>query len=119
MMNTKEIKRPCDSEYSLRDSRTSGYESRGSMETGGRDGYFGKNPCTVLERFRRHSGIHFRVCILLICAWDLYAEPYCGLQYIFAVRMQKSTDTMWSTDRRVGEPRRISSRLLHRSLRIM
>ena len=52
MMNTKEIKRSCDPEYSLCDSRTSGYESRGSVETGCRDGHFGKDPCTV----RNNSG---------------------------------------------------------------
>lgn len=33
----------CDPEYSLCDSRTSGYKSRGSMETGGGHRHFGKN----------------------------------------------------------------------------
>ena len=64
-------------------------------------------------------GNPLRVCILLICAWDWCAEPYCGLRYIFAVRMLKNTAIMWSTVLHVGERRRISSRLLHRSLRIM
>ena len=62
----------------------------------------GKRSLHCSEQFRRHSGIPYRVCIRQTCAWDLYAEPYCVLRSISAVRMQKSTGTMWSTVLRGG-----------------
>lgn len=52
---------------------------------------------------------------------DLCVGLVCGvvLRYIFVARMQKSTGTMWSMGRRVGERQKISSRLWCRNLRIM
>ena len=70
----KRDKTLCDSEYSLRDSRTSGYESRGSMETGCRDGHFGKNPCTV----RNNSGgiRESASCVGMVCGAVLRTAVY-------------------------------------------
>lgn len=53
------------------------------------------------------------LCVGLVCGAVLRTAVY------LRGKNAKNTAIMWSTVRHVGEPRKISSRLWHRSLRIM
>ena len=70
----------------------------------------------LLEQFRRHSGIRFRVCILLICAWDWCAEPLRTAVYLRGKNAKKYRQ-MWSTGSARWERRRHQA-FMDRSLRI-